>query len=162
LTYHHYHIYTDLDFWDTRRLLKGFAEARRNFGKYVDGDEFPSQVIYDEMKHSSIREIEKRLRRAIPSPPRHLIVRSMVMEGFFEFEPRKYYPDHWSRTRMTHFTYQRLPLEQAALSSPYQMIRLFWVGEKLRVERVQRESRYDPVIRTRAQARKRLHVPSCF
>ena len=162
LTRHRFHIYTDLDFWDTRRLLKDLAEVRRNFGKYVNGDEFPSQVISDEMNRSTIREIVKRLKRAIPSPPRHLIVRSMVLEGSYEFDPLKYYPSHWSRTQMSHFTYCRLPLQQSALSSPYQTVGLFWVGEMLRVERVQRDRKYDPVTRTPEEARHRLAVPSCF
>lgn len=162
LTYHYYHVFTDLDFWDARRLLKDLAEVRRNFGKYVSGDDFPTQVLYDEMRRSGVREIEKRLRRAISSPPRHLIVRAMVTDGFFEFDPLKYYPSHWSRTQMSHFTYQRLPLQQSALSNPYQTVGLVWVGDKLRIERVQRSEKYEPVIGTSEQARNRLSVPSCF
>lgn len=162
LTRHQYHVYTNLDFWDTRRLLRGLAEVRRNFGKYVNGDEFPSQVISDEMKRSSLREIEKRLRRAIPSPPRHVVVRSMVVDGFFEFDPLKYYPDHWSRSQMIRFTYCRLPLQQSALSNPYQTVVLSWVGENVRVERVQRDRKYDPVTRTSKEAEHNLRVPSCF
>jgi len=162
LTQYDFHIYTDLDFWDARRLVKDLATVRRNFGKFVSGDEFPSQVVGNNLSPSTCRKIEKRIKKAVVSPPRHVIVRSMVFDGVFEFDPFKYYPSHWSRSRMMHFTYRRLPLQQSALSNPYQTVRLLWVNDRIRVERVQREEKYDPVVRTREQAREQLIAPSCF
>lgn len=162
LTRYEYHIYTNLDFWDTRKVLKGLAEVRRNFGKVVNGDDLPSQVILEDARRPAIREIEKRLRRAIPSPARHVIVRSMIMDGFYEFDPHRYYPQRWSRDKMAYFTYHRLPMEQSALCTPYHTAVLTWVGDQLRLERVRRSEKYDPVTRTAAEARRRLSVPSCF
>ncbi len=162
LTRSQYHIYTTLDFWDARKLLKDLAEVRRNFGKYVPGDEFPTQVSADGVSPKMIQEIEKRLRRAIPSPPRHVIARSMVFDGCFVFDPKEYYPDHWTKSRMIHFTYHRIPLGQSALSSPYRTVELSWMGEKIRIERVQRENKQEEVVKTREDARRRLLAPSCF
>ena len=157
-----YHIFTDLDFWDARRILKDLVTVRRNFGKQVTGDELPTQIAADYLARSTIREIEKRLKKAVVSPPRHVIVRSMVFDGWFEFDPFKYYPDRWSRSRMLYFTYHRLPLNQGALSNPYQTVQLAWVDDRIRVTRVQREEKSDPVIRTHKEAREALQVPSCF
>lgn len=157
-----YHIYTDLDFWDARRLLKDLCTVKRNFGKQPPGDEFPTQVVGDGLSRSMIKEVEKRLKKAIPSPPRHVIVRSMIFNGYFEFDPLEYFPQRWGKDQMIHFTYRRLPLEQSALCSPYQTVELSWVGEKIRIDRVQRERAYDPVIRNRKDAKRRLIAPSCF
>jgi hypothetical protein len=157
-----YHVFVDLDFWDARRVLKDLARVKRNFGKHPSGDEFPTQVVGNHLSPSAIREIERRLKKSIISPPRHIIVRSMILNGYFEFDPLKYYPKHWSTSRMIHFTYHRLPLQQSALCTPFQTARLSWIGERIRVDRVQREAKYEPVIRTPKQARERLAVPSCF
>lgn len=161
-TKYSYHIFTDLDFWDTRCLLKSLALVKRNFGSLLSGDAFPTQIVAEWLDRKSIKMIERRLRKAIVSPPRHVIVRSMVQEGFFEFDPWKYYPAHWTLNQALHFTYRRLPLQQGALSNPYQTVELRWVEEMIRVERVQRREKYDPVIRTPREARERLMVPSCF
>ena len=161
-TRYDYHIYTDLDFWDAFRILKGLAEVRRNFGREPPGDEFPTQVLGIDPGASARRRIEHRLGKAVVSPPRHVIVRAMVQEGRFEFDPTSYYPERWTRSQMLHFTFRRLPLEQAALSTPHKKVRLSWADGKIRVERVQRRARYDPVIGTRYEARRRKFVPSCF
>ena len=63
---------------------------------------------------------------------------------------------------MLYFTYHRLPLEQAALNTTYQTVSLGWVENKIRVERVQRKEKYDPVIRSKKEATRRLMVPACF
>ncbi len=161
-TKYDYHIYTDLDFWDTRRIIRDLATVRRNFGNEPPGDEFPTQVVADGISRKRIGEIEKRIRRAIVSPPRHVIVRTMLFDKVFEFDPGRYYPGHWSPEKILRFTYLRLPLEQSALCSPYKTVRLSFHDGKVRVERVQREKKYDPVIRTEKDARRRLNVPSCF
>jgi len=161
-THHDYHIFVDLDFWDARRILKDLAVVRRNFGNHPNGDEFPTQVVGDQISRSTIREIERRLGKAIVSPARHVIVRSMILDGYFEFDPWKYYPERWSRSRMLHFTYRRLPLQQSALNTPFATVRLSWSGDMIRVDRVQRTERYDPIIRTLKQAKEVFAVPSCF
>ncbi len=157
-----YHIYTDLDFWDTFRILRGLAEVRRNFGREPPGDEFPTQVLGIYLGVSARNKIERRLRRAVVSPPRHVIVRSMVQDGRFEFDPSRYYPERWTRSQMLHFTLRRLPLEQASLCTPHKTVQLSWVAGRIRIERVQRRAKYDPVIGTRQEARRRRFVPSCF
>jgi len=119
-------------------------------------------VVANYLARSSIKEIEKRIKIAVVSPPRHVIVRSMVMNGRFEFDPFKYYPKHWSKSRMMHFTYHRLPLHQGVLCNPYQTVRLRWLDDRIHIDRVQRAEKYDPVIRTRKEARQALRVPSCF
>jgi hypothetical protein len=161
-TKYDYHIFTDLDFWDARRLLRDIVPVRRNFGRQLSGDEFPTQVVANYLARPAVRQIEKRLRMAVISPPRHVIVRSMVFDGHFEFDPHKYYPSHWSPSRMIHFTFHRLPLQQGALCNPYQTVQLSWVGDKILVTRVQREKKHDPVIRTLKEAKQALAVPSCF
>ena len=157
-----YHIYTDLDFWDARRLLKDLATIKRNFGNWPPGDEFPTQVVGTGLLRRVIKEIEKRLAKALVSPPRHVIVQAMVMHGYFEFDPRRYFPERWSESRMMYFTYRRLPLDQGALSNAYQTVRLSWVSGRIHVERVQREKKHDPVIKDVKDARRYANVPSCF
>ncbi len=157
-----YHIYTDLDFWDARRLLKDLAIVRRNFGKSPSGDEFPTQVVGMDLSPSAVKNIEKRLKKAIISPPRHVVVRSMVYSDAFEFVPLEYYPERWTKSRMMHFTYHRLPLQQGSLCNAYQTVKLSWVDDRIRVERVQRERKYDPVIRNLKEAKAHVIIPSCF
>lgn len=161
-TSYEYHIYTDLDFWDARKILKGLALVKRNFGQEPPGDEYPTQVVGNDLPRAVRTEIEKRLRKAIVSPPRHLIVRSILSEGFFEFDPFRYYPGRWSPSRMLRFTYNRLPLDQPSLNSAYKTVRLVWVGKKLRLEQIQRTSKYDPVIDSKKAAIRRQRVPGCF
>ena len=57
-----YHIYTDLDFWDARGLLKDLAKVKRNFGDSPPGDKYPTQVVVEDMSHRVKGEIEKRLK----------------------------------------------------------------------------------------------------
>jgi hypothetical protein len=161
-TRYDYHIYTDLDFWDVRRILKDLALVQRDFGTDPSGDDFPSQVVGLNLPPSAIRKIEKRLHKAVASPPRHVIVKSMLIEGSFEFDPFHYYPSRWTSSRMLHFTYHRLPLGQAALTTTYQTVSLLWINNKIRVERVQRKEKYDPVIRSKKEAMRRQMVPACF
>jgi hypothetical protein len=161
-TKHGYHVYTDLDFWDARRILGTLAAVRRNSGEQPSGDEFPTQVVGDDLEKGTTREIEKRLARAIVSPPRHVIVRSMVMEGWFEFDPLTYYPSRWSRKLMMQFTHHRLPLEQSSLCNPHQTVEISWNEGRIRVQRIQRDERHYPTIRTAEEAEQRLRVPSCF
>ena len=40
-----YHIFTDLDFWDARRILKDLVTVKRIFGEWPPGDEFPTQIV---------------------------------------------------------------------------------------------------------------------
>lgn len=157
-----YHVYTDLDFWDARRILRDIAVVKRNFDDAPPGDEYPTRIVARNATPSRKREIEKRLKKAIVSPPRHVIVRGMIANGSFEFDPSKYYPEHWPQSRMLHFTYHRLPLQQPALTTTYQTVQLAWVDGGIRVLRVQRKEKYDPVIRDRKAAKRRLKVPSCF
>jgi hypothetical protein len=157
-----YQVYTDLDFWDARRLLKDIAVVKRNFDEAPSGDEYPTRVLPTDLKPSCKREIERRLKKSIASPPRHVIVRSMLANGSFEFDPSKYYPERWSQSRMLHFTYHRLPLQQPALTTTYQTAQLRCANGKIRVERIQRKEKYDPVVRDRKDAKRRLMVPSCF
>ena len=161
-THYSFHIYTDLDFWDARRRLKGMGLVKRNFGKDPSGDEFPTQVVASDLSRWQKKEIERRLKKAIISPPRHVVVSAMLSEGFFEFDPAKYYPAHWGRSKIIRFTYFRLPLEQTALNSPYKKVQLTWSGHRIRVEQVQRNEKYDPVIKNRKEAIRRLMVPSAF
>lgn len=161
-TKHAYHVYTDLDFWDARKILKDIAIVRRNFGSDPSGDVYPTQVIADDASATLVRKIEKRLKRAIVSPPRHVVVHEMILNGTFEFDPQDYYPRRWSRERMMHFTFHRMPLQQSSLSNQYQMVVIDWREGRIRLERVQRDARHNPVIHTAEEARKLLHVPSCF
>jgi hypothetical protein len=161
-TRYDYHVYTDLDFWDARRILKDLAIVKRNFGRDPSGDEFPTQVVGVDLPPSATRKIEKRLKKAVVSPPRHVIVRSMFSEGSVDFDPCEYYPSRWTQSRMLHFTYHRLPLEQSALNTVYQTVTLVWINGKIRVEKVRRKAKYDPVIRSKKEATRRLMVPACF
>jgi hypothetical protein len=157
-----YHIFTDLDFWDARRLLKDLVTVKRNFGEWPLGDEFPTQIVASDLSRKTIKAVERRLARAIVSPARHVIVRSMVFQGFFEFDPNRYYPARWSDQLKMHFTYRRLPLDQSALCNMYQTVRLDWVNGMIRIERVQRTEKYAPVIRTDKDAWRYSNKPSCF
>ena len=161
-TTYYFHAFTDLDFWDARRILKDLAVVKRNFGKDPPSQEFPTQVVTEDATRSTRAKIEKRLKRALVSPPRHVIVEAIVKDGFFEFDPLDYYPGHWSREKMFRFTLHRVPLDNAVLNSPYQTARVAWQGEKIRVERVKREQKYDPVIRTKKEALRRMRIPGCF
>jgi hypothetical protein len=156
------HIFTDLDFWDARRILKDLAVVKRNFGQEPPGDEFPTQVVGDDLSRSVKARIEKRLRKAIASPPRHVIVNSVLMQEHFEFDPARYYPARWSPSRMMRFTLHRIPLEQSGLNSPFRKVIAQWVGGRIRVERVPREAKYDPPITTLKESLRRKNVPSCF
>jgi len=157
-----YHIYTDLDFWDARLILKGLATVKRNFSNDPPGDEYPTQVVGDDVSRFSKAMIEKRLKKAIVSPPRHVLVDGILKEGHFEFDPLHYYPKRWSKERMFKFTYRRLPLNSAILNSPYRTVRVCWRDEKIHIERIPREKKYDPVIETKQQSLRRRNVPSCF
>ncbi|GLI32661.1 hypothetical protein [Desulforhabdus amnigena] len=161
-TKYEYHVFTDLDFWDARCLVNDLAVVKRNFGNQPDGDEFPTQVVGNGLSRRTIHEIEKRIKKAIISPPRHVIVRSMVMDRFYEFDPLEYYPRHWSKDQMIRFTHLRLPNHQSTLNNMYQQVRLSWVNEKIHVERIQRERKYNPIIRSQREAQKLFRVPSCF
>jgi hypothetical protein len=157
-----YHIFTDLDFWDARRVIRDLAVVKRNFGGEPPGDEFPTQVVAEDLARSTRAKIENRLKRARVSPPRHVIVDSILKDGFFEFDPLQYYPRHWSRERMFHFTVHRLPLDNATLNSPYRTVRITWTDGKIRVERIKRDEKYDPVVRSKKEALRRMKVPGCF
>ncbi|MBU2498815.1 MAG: hypothetical protein KKE57_07950 [Proteobacteria bacterium] len=162
LTKYDFHVYSDLDFWDARKLLKDLALVKRNFGDSPSGDEYPAQVVGIDLGRSVKKEIEKRLKRAIVSPPRHAVVDALLTRGYMEFDPLAYYPSRWPPSRMLHFTIHRLPLENAALNSPYKTVNISWRDGKIRVERVQREKKYDPVIRSKKDALRRIRGPGCF
>lgn len=156
------HLYTDLDFWDARRILRDLAVVRRNFGENPPGDEFPTQVVRHDAPARVILELKRRLRKAVCAPPRHVVVRSILMDGYFEFDPLAYFPSRWSRSLIERFLSFRLPVDHGVLNSPYNTYRLEWRGPLLRVVPEKRSEKYDPVIRTRQQARKHLIVPTCF
>lgn len=158
----HYHIFTDLDFWDARRILKDIVRPKRNFGTHPDGDEFPTQIMGMEWSPNEKKEVEARLKRAIPSPPRHIIVQSIVKYGFFEFDPIRYTPTRWSKSRILFFITKRLPMNQSALNSPHRTVRVSEVDGMIRIERIQRDEKFDPVIQTRKQAMDHRFGPSCF
>lgn len=160
-----HHLFTDLDFWDARKILRdlfSLLSVRRNFGHSPPGDQFPTQIVIDQATKAVISKVEYRLSKAIPSPPRHVIVRQMILDGSFSFKPFDYYPRHWSKSKIEHFTWRRLPLEQAALCGPYHTVRLEWCGELLTVKRVQRTQKYDPIITTLQEERKWRFIPSGF
>jgi len=129
-----YHIYTDLDFWDARGVLKGLAKVKRNFGTSPPGDQYPTQVVVENLSSKVRGEIEKRLKRAIPSPPRHLIVQSIIFSGKYEFDRRKYYPDRWPPERVVFFTRKRLPMNQPVINSPYKWVELSIRGNTLTIQ----------------------------
>jgi hypothetical protein len=161
-TTYEFHVFTDLDFWDARRILRDIAVVKRNFGTDPPGNEFPTQVVANGLTRTLKAKIEGRLERAIVSPPRHVIVDGIIEKGYFEFDPLDYYPNRWPPERMFHFTYRRLPLESAFFNSPFKTVRVSWVEGKIRIERVQREKKFDPVIESREEALRRLRIPSCF
>jgi hypothetical protein len=161
-TTYEFHLFTDLDFWDARRILKGLAVVKRNFGPDPSGNEFPTQVVADGLTRKSKAKIEKRLKRAIVSPPRHVIVDTIIEKGCFEFDPLDYYPSRWPPQRMYHFTYHRLPLDSPFFNSPFKTVRVSWADGKIRIERIQREKKFDPVVGSREEALRRLRIPSCF
>lgn len=162
LTQYEYHVYTDLDFWDTRRVVRDLALVKRNFGNQPEGDEFPTQIVGNGLSRQTVAEIEKRVKKAIISPPRHVIVRSMIMDGFFEFDPLVFYPSRWTPDRMMRFTEKRLPMNQSSLCNKHQTVQLSWVDQRIRVDRVQRTEIENPTVRTVEEARKLFEVPSCF
>lgn len=157
-----YHLFTDLDFWDARRIIGDLAVVKRNFGDKPPGDEFPTQVVAEELTRSARAKIENRLRKALVSPPRHVIVDALLQNGAFEFDPLDYFPNRWTREKMFRFAVHRLPLDNAALNSPYRTVRITWTNGKIRVERIKREEKYDPVIRSKKEALRRMKVPGCF
>jgi hypothetical protein len=161
-TTYKYHIFTDLDFWDARRILDNLAVVKRNFGKEPAGDEFPTQIVAEDLTRSTRARVEHRLKKALVSPPRHVIVDGLLRDGYFEFDPLRYYPGRWARERMFHFTIHRLPLDNAVLNSPYRTVEVTWRNGKIRVERVKRKEKYDPVISSRKESLRRLKVPGCF
>lgn len=159
------HIFTDLDFWDARKVLRDlfdFLNVGRNFGTSPPGDEFPTQIIIREPRKNVIYKVENRLKKAIPSPPRHVVVRHMIFDGYFMFDPSKYYPQRWSKAKIEHFTWHRLPLDQTALCNPYETVVLEWCGSMLVVKRVKRPQKYDPKITTEKEERKWRFIPSAF
>ncbi|MEJ5366653.1 MAG: hypothetical protein WHS86_16280 [Desulfosoma sp.] len=156
------HLYTDLDFWDARKILGDLALVKRNFGESPPGDEFPTQVVREEASARILFLIKRRLHKAVPSPPRHVVVRSLLMDGYFEFDPSAYFPARWSQSLVERFLSFRLPVEHGVLNSPYNTYRLEWRGGLIRVIPEKRTEKHDPVIHTRRQARKHLIVPTCF
>ena len=157
-----YHVFTNLDFWDARRILAGLATVQRNFGYDPPGDLFPTQVVVRTIHTPILQAIEKRLKKAVPSPPRHVVVETVLRQGYYEFDPLKYYPSRWSRTRMIHFSGFRLPIHFPPLATPHREMRLKWLGNRIRADRVLRSEKVDPVIASRKEAMRRRHSPSCF
>jgi hypothetical protein len=129
-----YHIYTDLDFWDARAILRDLAKVKRNFGDSPPGDQYPTQVVVEDLSLRVKGEIEKRIRRSIPSPPRHLIVQSIIYSGKFEFDRRDYYPGRWSPTKALSFTRKRLPMNQPVISSTYKWVELSIRGNIITIQ----------------------------
>jgi hypothetical protein len=129
-----YHIYTELDFWDARAVLRGLAKVKRNFGNSPPGDDYPTQVVVEDLSSRVKGAIERRLRRAIPSPPRHLIVQSIIFSGKFAFDRRKYYPDRWSPEQVVFFTRKRLPMNQPVINSRYTWVELSISGNTVTIE----------------------------
>jgi hypothetical protein len=86
-TTHEYHVYTDLDFWDARKILNDLATVKRNFGKDPSGDDYPTQVVGNDLTRTTKAKIETRLKKALVSPPRHVIVDGILKEGYYEFDP---------------------------------------------------------------------------
>jgi hypothetical protein len=161
-TVYEFHLFTDLDFWDARRILKDLALVTRNFGADPPGNEVPTQVVADGLSKATKAKIEIRLKKAIVSPPLHVIADAIIEKGYFEFDPFGYYPSRWTPQRMVHFTYHRLPLDSPFFNSPFKTVRVSWVDGKIRIERVQREKKFDPVIGSRKEALRRMRIPSCF
>jgi len=156
------HLYTDLDFWDARKILGDLALVKRNFGENPPGDEFPTQVVREDAPPRVVSAVKRRLQKAIPSPPRHVVVRSLLMDGSFEFDATSYFPARWSQSLIQRFLSFRLPVDHGLLNSPYNTYRLEWRDSVIRVVLVKRTEKYDPVIQNRRQARRHLFVPTCF
>lgn len=156
-----YHIYTDLDFWDARGILKGLAKVKRNFGSSPPGDLYPAQVVVEDLSQKTKAAIEERLRRAIPSPPRHLIVQAIIFSGKFEFDRRKYYPDRWSPAKVLFFTRNRLPMNQPVINSPYKWVDLSIEGNIVTIQQQQglRPAGMEP---KRKKGGSATYGPSCF
>ena len=157
-----YHIYTDLDFWDARRILKDLVAVRRNFGESPSGRLFPTHVALEAVDPVTARIIEHRLVKALASPPRHVVVEEFLERGRFECDPLAYCPARWSRSRMLRFFAHRLPIHQPPLATPHHEVRLVWAGERILAERIRRKRKYDPVISDAREARRRRFAPSCF
>jgi hypothetical protein len=156
-----YHIYTDLDFWDARGVLKGLAKVKRNFGNSPPGDKFPTQVVVEDLSQKVKREIEKRLKRAIPSPPRHLIVQSIIFSGKFEFDRSKYYPDRWSAAKALFFTQKRLPMNQPVINSRYKWVELSIHGDTVTIQQHQGARPENPQTAGK-KSKTEAFGPSCF
>ncbi|SMC28789.1 hypothetical protein SAMN02746041_03317 [Desulfacinum hydrothermale DSM 13146] len=157
-----FHVFTDLDFWDARKILQDLASVRRNFGHSPPGNEFPTQVVL-EVAPARVQEVlKRRIRRAIAAPPRHVVIEALLMEGVYEFDTSRYFPERWTRSQREHFLRFRLPTQHGLLSSPYNTYRLEWQGTRVRVVPVKRSTKHDPVIRTRREAKRHLMVPTCF
>ncbi len=156
-----YHIYTDLDFWDARGVLKDLAKVKRNFGKSPPGDQYPTQVVVKDLGSKVKRQIEKRLKRAIPSPPRHLIVRSIIFSGKFEFDRRKYYPDRWSPERVLFFTRKRLPMNQPVINSAYKWVKISISGNTVIIQQHQ-GARQEETQASGKKGKKATFGPVCF
>ena len=157
-----YHIYTDLDFWDARGVLKGLAKVKRNFGNSPPGDQYPTQVVVEDLSSRVKKEIEKRLKCAIPSPPRHLLVQSIIFSGKFEFDRRQYYPDRWSPEKVLFFTRNRLPMNQPVINSPYRWVEITIKDNTVTIQQHQGtrpEQQIEPVTK---KARTVGFGPSCF
>ncbi len=104
------HVFTDLDFWDARKILKDLATVKRNFGQIPPGDEFPTQVVMEHAPPRLAEIVKKRIERAIASPPRHVVVEALLMEGTYEFDTADYFPARWSRSQREHFFASDCPL----------------------------------------------------
>ena len=156
-----YHIYTDLDFWDARAVLKGLAKVKRNFGNSPPGDKYPTQVVVEDLSQRVKREIEKRLKRAIPSPPRHLIVQSVIFSGKFEFDRRQYYPDRWSADRVISFTRKRLPMNQPVISSAYKWVELSIKDNMVTIQQHQ-GVRPEETKPSKRKGKRESYGPACF
>lgn len=159
------HVFTDLDFWDTRKIFRDkldLLSVRRNFGKDLDGDVFPTKIVSNDNSYKLRSLVERRLKKAITSPPRHVVVREMILFGTFCCKPYDYFPKRWSRRLVEQVVWSRLPLEQSALCTPYYTVELIWEGDKLIVRRLHREKKYDPPIRTLKEARRDRIIPSGF
>ncbi|MGD9337891.1 MAG: hypothetical protein PVF76_11255 [Syntrophobacterales bacterium] len=156
-----YHVYTDLDFWDARGVLKGLAKVKRNFGNSPPGDKFPTQVVVEDFSKRIKAEIEKRLKRAIPSPPRHLIVQSIIFSKKFEFDRRNYYPDRWSPAKVLFFTQKRLPINQPVIDSDYKWVELSIQGNTVTIQKHQ-GARPEETKTSSKKGKSKAYGPACF
>jgi len=157
-----YHVFTDLDFWDARRILIDLATVKRNFAGGPPGDRYPTQILAHTAHRSTVEAIEYRISRAVPSPPRHVVVEEVLQHGYYVFDPAMYFPGHWTKSRVIHFCGFRLPVHQPPLDTPFREVDLSWDGQMIRLERVRRKHKHDPVISDPREARRRRFAPSCF